>query len=280
MKNFYLIVISFISCFCIAQNNLNFNSKFTQSEDKWIAFKADSTGSYNFGFIYIDSQAGLTFDYAGSFKINNEGKYILKKKELDGAMKYRLQPNNVLVAIIPESHYNELEISKFPEWLKFYKEDENTIERMYKWGFMYNGWGECSIALGFLEKAKMINPNFNGLRVELGYSYNCLGQYDKAIEVLKAAVKLEPNDAYVNKELLYAQIHNKQLDDAIDTYDRILKEVSDNTYNSENAFNILGEYYRQKKIDKFNAWINKTQIDKDKRFGPLVEQMKKELIKN
>lgn len=277
MRNFYLIIILFITCFCIAQEKLNFNSKFTQSEDKWVAFEADTIGSYNFGFIYIDSQAGLTFDYAGSFKINNDGKYILKKKEIDGAMKYRLKPNNVLVAIIPESHYNELEISKFPEWLKYYKEDENTIERLYKWGYMYNGWGECSKALDFLEKAKKINPNFKGLRVELGFSYNCLKQYEKAIEVLKVAVKLEPNDAYINKELLYSQIHNKQLDDAIDSYNKIVKEVTDKTYNSENAFNILGEYYRQKDSEKFTEWINKTQIDKDKRFGPYVEQMIKEL---
>lgn len=278
MKN--ILIIFFLSTFnCFSQEKLIFNTKFTQSEDKWVAFEADSIGSHNFGFIYIDSQAGLTFDYAGTFKIDNNGKFILKKKELESSMKVRLEPNNRLVAIIPESHFSELEISKFPEWLKYYKEDENTIERLYKWGYMYNGWEECAKALEFLEKAKKINPDYKGLRVELGFSYNCLGQFQNAINILKDAIKLEPNDAYIYKELIYSQINNNQLDDAIRTYDKVVSEITDKAYNTENAFNILGVYFRQRNLEKFNEWINKTQIDKDKRFGPYVEKLKKEIAK-
>jgi len=140
MKNYIIIITFFTSIYCVAQEKLNFDTKFTQSEDKWVAFPADSVGNYSYGFIYIDAQAGLTLDYNGKFKIDSNGKYVAEKKEIEGSMKVRLQPNNNLVAIIPESHFVELEISKFPEWLKYYKEDENTIERLYKWGFMYNGW--------------------------------------------------------------------------------------------------------------------------------------------
>lgn len=279
MKNILSTILFLSTLNCFSQDKLIFNTKFVQSEDKWVAFEADSVGSHNFGFIYIDSQAGLTLDYAGSFKIDNNGKFIIKKKELDGSMKVRLQPNNRLVAIIPESHYSELGISKFPEWLKYYKENENSIERLYKWGFMYNGWGECAKALEFLEKANKINPDYKGLRVELGYSYNCLNQSEKAIIILKEAIKHEPKDAYIYKELLYSQIHNNQLKEAIETYEKILKVVEDKTYNAENAYNILGEYFRQKNIEKFNEWIAKTEIDKDKRFGPYVEKLKSALNK-
>ena len=279
MKNILSTILFLSTLNCFSQDKLIFNTKFVQSEDKWVAFEADSVGCHNFGFIYIDSQAGLTLDYAGTFTIDNNGKFIIKKKELDGSMKVRLQPNNRLVAIIPESHYSELGISKFPEWLKYYKENENSIERLYKWGFMYNGWGECAKALEFLEKANKINPDYKGLRVELGYSYNCLNQSEKAIIILKEAIKHEPKDAYIYKELLYSQIHNNQLKDAIETYEKILKDVEDKTYNAENAYNILGEYFRQKNIEKFNEWIAKTEIDKDKRFGPYVEKLKSALNK-
>ena len=279
MKNILLTIFFLSTLNCFSQEKLIFNTKFTQSEDKWVAFEADSIGSHNFGFIYIDSQAGLTFDYAGSFTIDNNGKFIHKKKELESSMKVRLEPNNRLVAIIPESRFSELEISKFPDWLKYYKKDENSIERLYKWGYMYNGWQECAKALEFLEKANKINPDYKGLRVELGFSYNCLNQSEKAIVILKEAIKHEPNDAYIYKELLYSQIHNKQLEDAIKTYEKILKEVTDKTYNTENAYNILGEYFRQKNLEKFNEWIVKTEIDKDKRFGPYVEKLKKAINK-
>ena len=144
---------------------------------------------------------------------------------------------------------------------------------------MYNGWQECAKALEFLEKANKINPDYKGLRVELGFSYNCLNQSEKAIVILKEAIKHEPNDAYIYKELLYSQIHNKQLEDAIKTYEKILKEVADKTYNTENDYNILGEYFRQKNLEKFNEWIVKTEIDKDKRFGPYVEKLKKAINK-
>lgn len=278
MKNIYLIIFILISAFCFAQDNLNFDKKFTQSEDKWVAFPADSTGSHSFGFIYIDAEAGLTLEYQGSFTIDDDGKFVLKKKEMEGSMKYRLEPNNVLVAVIPNSHFDELEISEFPDWLKHYKEDENTIERLYKWGYTYNGWGECEKALEFLKKAEAINADFKGLRVELGFSYNCLKDHQKAIVVLKEAVKSDPNDAYANKELLYSQIHNNQFNDAILTYERIIRDVSDKTYNAENAFNILGVYYQQKDVKKFNEWIEKTGVDKDERIGPYVEQLKKTLV--
>lgn len=279
MKNFILIITFFTTIYCEAQDKLNFTTKFTQSEDKWVAFQPDSIGSHIFGFIYIDPQAGLTFDYAGSFKIDKDGKFLLKKKETEGFIKKRLEPNNVLVAIIPESHFAELEVSKFPKWLKYYKEGENTIEHLYNWGYRYNGWEGCAKALEFLEKAKKINPDYKGLKVELAFSYNCLGQYKNAIDILETAIKLEPNDAYIYKELLYSQIHNNQLDQAIITYDKIVNEINDSTYNAENAFNILGEYFRQKNSAKFNDWLTKTQIDKDKRFGAYVEKLKKELDK-
>lgn len=278
MKKLIFILAFFITVYSAAQEKLNFNTKFTQSEDKWVAFPPDSIGSYIFGFIYIDSEAGLTFDYAGSFKIDGNGKFLLKKKETAGFVKHRLKPNRTLVAVIPDSHFTELEVSKYPEWLKYYKNDENTIEHLYKWGYMYNGWEECTKALEFLEKAKKINPDYKGLRVEIGFSYNCLGQSQKAITILKEALKLEPNDAYICKELLYSQIHNNQLDDAIATYDKIINEIADKTYNAENAFNILGEYFRQKNVEKFNAWIKKTQIDNDKQYGAYVEKLKKELV--
>jgi hypothetical protein len=81
------------------------------------------------------------------------------------------------------------------------------------------------------------------------------------------------------KNFLYAQIHNNQLEDAIITYEKIIKEVTDKSYNAENAYNILGEYFRQNNLEKFKEWISRTEIDKDKRFGPYVEKLKNTLNK-
>ncbi|MBD3581984.1 tetratricopeptide repeat protein [Flavobacterium selenitireducens] len=280
MKKFFALVLCVISLHVQAQDKLVFNSKFVQSEDKWIAFKADSLGSHTFGFIYIDADAGLTFDYAGSFTVQPDGRFLLKNKSTESSVKHRLQPSNLPVAIIPESHFGELEILKYPEWLKHYKDGEGTPERLYKWGYMYNSWGECAKALEFLEKANSINPDFKGLRVELGFSYNCLKQFTKAIDVLKIAAQRDTKDAYVHKELLYSQIHNNQIDDAVATYEKVMATVPDKTYNAENAINILGGYFRQGKLKEFDDWVKKTKIDRDPKFGQYVQPMRQELTKN
>lgn len=269
----YLIFAFFITIFSYGQYDLNFNKKFVQSEDKWVAFPADSTGSYIFGFIYIDSEAGLTFDHEGSFKIDENGKFIFKRKETEGFVKYRLEPNNVLVAFIPNIKFSELGINETPDWLKFYKEDENTVERQYKWGYMYNSWGECENALEFLEKAYNLNPKYEGLKVELAYSHNCLKNYNKAIEYLMESMREEPVTAYLIKELIYAQVNNGDLQDAENTFNLFDSKISDKTYQPENAYNILQAYYFKNDIINFNRWLEESNVQADKRFQPYVEQM-------
>lgn len=276
-------IITLLVLFCVyhisAQSKIQFNKRFVESEDKWIAFPADSTGAYPFGFIYIDSQAGLTFDWEGNFKIDATGEFIPEKRKVEGQVKYRLQPNDNLVAFIPESKYSELNISKEPDWLKNYKTDEGSIGRLYKWGFMYNGWNECEKGLEFLERAQKIDPEYKGLRVELAYSYNCLKQYQKAVDILKIALTKEPLDPYVNKELVYAETKNGNLKEAEDVCRKVFKEVTDKTYNAENAYNILQAYYIQKDIKNFNNWFSEANsyLMSDQRFKTLAEQMKVEL---
>ncbi len=273
MKKYLIFTIYFISIFSIAQSKLVFDKKFVQCEDKWVAFPADSTGSYNLGFIYIDSQAGLTFDFEGSFKIDETGKFNFKKREMEGSMKYRLEPNTVLVAFIPEIKFSELGIKKVPDWLKFYKEDENTVERQYRWGYIYNGWGECEKALEFLNRAYKLNSKHEGLKVEIAYSYNCLKNYKKAIEVLMQSINEETVTAYTIKELIYSQAKNGDLKDAENTFNLFLSKISDTTYKSENAYNILQGYYLKKDYANFQRWLTESNIKSDKIFQPYVEQM-------
>ena len=279
MNKIFSLLLFIVTTSLSAQNQIQFDKKFVQSEDKWVAFQADSTDTHNFGFIYIDPKAGLTFDYAGSFKIDANGKFIPKKKEFEGAAKYRLEPNNTLVAFIPESKFEELHIDKTPDWLKLYKEKEGSIEQLYDWGFMYNGWDECEKALSFLEKANKINPEYKGLQVELAYSYNCLKQYQKAIDVLKLALKVNPLDAYTNKELIFAEVKSDHVEEAKKVCRKVFKECKDKTYNGENAYNILQNYYLKKEIKNFNSWLVEVNpyLMEDQRFKPLVEKMKAEL---
>jgi tetratricopeptide (TPR) repeat protein len=260
---YFLVLISLASIRIEAQIPLNFDKRFVESEDKWVAFQKGKDSAYAYGFIYIDEQAGLTLNYEGTFTISETGQYIPKKLDSTN-VKIRLQPNNVLVALIPESRYNELRVTAIPEWLKYYKTDTNSVERLYRWGYLYNGWDQCAKALTYLERAQKINPRFKGLEVELGYSYNCLQQYDKAIFVLEDALVADPTDAYTNKELVYAQVKNGQLDKAAESCKKAVELCKDQSYNGENCYNLLYSYYLKKDKANFTLWLDMTKNGRPK----------------
>ena len=256
MKNLTVILL-LVTLSINAQTPLKFEKRYVQCEDKWIAKQMNQDSTYVFGFIYIDSQAGLTLNYEGRFKIINN--VFVRQKEDMPSFKARLEPNRVSIAEIPEERFKELGIKKTPEWLKYYKEDENSIDRLYRWGYMYNGWDECAKALTYLEKAEKINPNYKGLEVELAYSYNCLKQYDKAILSLQNVLESNPTDAYVNKELIYAQIKSGQLDKAAESCKKAIRICIDKTYNGENYYNLLREFYLRKDKTNFNLWLSEAR---------------------
>lgn len=277
----YLLLLTFLFATKLnAQTNLHFDKRFVESEDKWVAFRPDKDSNYAYGFIYIDAQAGLTLNYEGTFRVLPTGEFIPKKLDSTN-MKVRLQPNNVLVAFIPENKFQQLKISATPDWLKYYKTDTNSIERLYRWGYMYNGWNECAKALTYLEKAEKINPKFKGLAVELSFSYNCLKQYDKAELILEEDIKTNSNDAYVNKEYIYTLTQNNKIDKAVSQFEFSLKTLTDKQYNAENCYNILQYYYNQKDKVNFNKWYDmlQKQPNENKMITKYADNMKADINK-
>lgn len=261
MKNVIILFI-FFTMSLNAQSLLKFDKRSVQCEDKWVATQMEKDSTYTFGFIYIDSQAGLTLNYEGKFKIDKKGNFNRLEDELDsklGFMKIRLQPNRVLFAEIPESKFKELKIEETPSWLATYKTDENTIERLYRWGYMYNGWDECSKALTFLEKAEKINPKFKGLQTELAFSYNALEKYDKAETALKKALEYNPNDCYTYKELAYTYTKQVKLEKVSDVYNTMSEICKENKFIQETAYNLAYEYFKIKDKAKFKKWKIETE---------------------
>ncbi|HLP63107.1 hypothetical protein [Flavobacterium sp.] len=276
----YLLLFSvLISLASKAQNVLVFDKKNVQCEDKWIAFPMAKDSTYTYGFIYIDSKAGLTFNYEGKFKINGVGQFIKKGNESESSsIKVRLEPDKVLLAEIPDSKFTELKVEAKPKWLEEYKKDENSIERLYKWGYMYNGWSECKIALTFLEKAEKIDPNYEGLQTELAYSYNALEEYQKAETALLKTLAKSPSDCYALKELAYAYRYMKVLDKSEEVYNRMISACNTKFYIQETAYNIAYYYYQIKDKKNFKKWNKEVRKwSSENKFTVSLDQMEKEL---
>jgi tetratricopeptide (TPR) repeat protein len=282
----YLLTLLFIASIgsIQAQNILKFDKRNVQCEDKWVAYQMNKDSLYSFGFIYIDATAGLTLNYEGDFKIDKTGKFNRIKQDSIrevGFMKVRLEPNRVVIAEIPESKFTELKIEKTPKWLANYKTDENSVNRLYKWGFMYNGWNECEKALTYLEKAEKIEPNYNGLQTELAFSYNALKKYESAEICLLKAIKNNPNDCYTYKELAYSYNHQGKTDDVIKTYFTMVKTCKEENYIQETAYNLAFKYYETKDKVNFKKW--KIEAEKwsktENQFTKYLKLMETELNK-
>lgn len=278
MKIFCLALL--ISFNASAQSDLSFNNRFIESEDRWVAFPKDKDSSYVFGFIYIDAQAGLTLNYEGRFTVSSNGDYIPTRLETT-SMKVRLSPNNVKVAFIPPNKFKQLNIAVVPVWLSIYKGDTTSIERLYRWGYLYNEWNECGKALTYLERAQKINADFKGLITELAFSYNCLEKYESATNLLKAALKKDPLNAYTHKELIYSQMKSGDLKAASESCEIAIKKCTDTSYHRENCYNLVYSYFAEKDKKNFDKWlpIAKSWNSKEPSLLKNMESMEAQLEK-
>jgi tetratricopeptide (TPR) repeat protein len=255
---FTVLLLSVLPKRSAAQNDdivLRFDKKYIQCENKWIAIvNKDTTLTY--GFVYIDTQAGLTLDVAGSFKIV-KNVFVPTPRE-NSSMKVRIPVNNNRIAIIPSARFKELGVLEEPEWLKNYKSDATLGERNYRIGFIYNEWNECATALTYLEKAKAIEPNFKGLKAEFAFAYNALKQYDKAVVVLKEALNESKGDCYLHKELVYAQMNLGMAEEAKASAIKGIADCNDGLLKGEMAYNIAYQYYKLKDKVQFQTWASET----------------------
>ncbi len=276
MKTLFLF-FAFCAITATAQTNLEFNKRYIDCENRWVALPMSNDNTYVFGFVYIDEEAGLTLNYEGSFKII-QGIFIPTRLD-STSIKYRIEPSNGKVSIIPESKFNELKIPIVPDWLKYYKADTSSAKHFYKLGFIYNLWDECSIALTYLEKAKSIDPEYKALAFEFAYAYNALKQYDKAKIVLESALLSNPDNCYLYKELSFAQLKSGELDKASETCKTGIKKCSDKTLKCEIAFNLAGQYYMNKDLDNFHIWAKETLkwATRGDKYDVNIKNMKKEL---
>ncbi|RRO16547.1 tetratricopeptide repeat protein [Flavobacteriaceae bacterium 14752] len=255
-----LILISNIGFSQKKVTELKFDTKYFNAVDKWVAFpKKDKDSTYVYGFIYLDNQAGFTFNYETKFQIKEQELINIKRDSIVGLMKYRLEPNTSLVSVLTENQISALNLPKEPEWLSIYKERSDQVDYLKKEGYHFNHVGASDLALEPLLKAYEIDPHFDGLEFELSYAYNHLGQYEKAIPILEKAIENNPENYYFYRELGFSYVNLNKIDEAEKTYRKGIK-MSDNDFEkSEMAVNMAQAYFKLKNKKKFDEWAELTR---------------------
>ncbi|RCU56371.1 tetratricopeptide repeat protein [Oceanihabitans sediminis] len=270
-----LILISNIGFSQSDLTELKFDTKYFDAVDKWVAFpKKDTDPTYAYGFIYLDNQAGFTFNYETKFQIKEQKLINIKRDSTVGFMKYRLEPNTSLVSVLTDNQISALNLPKEPEWLSIYKEGSDQVDYLKQEGYHYNHVGACEQALKPLLKAYEIQPHFDGLEFELAYAYNHLGQFEKAIPILEKAIESNPKNYYFFRELGYSYLGLNKVEEAERTYRKGIK-MSDNDFEkSEMSVNMAQAYFKLKNKKKFDEWAELTRkhSTKDKRYLQYIDQ--------
>jgi len=259
------IILSFfllISSIAFAQSDtteLKFNTKYYNAVDRWIAFpKKEADTTFTLGFIYLDEQAGFTFDYHSRFLETDNGLKILPR-EFEAGLKSRLSRNTINVAVLSEKQVSELELPNVPEWLEVYKEDSDKVRYLKNIGFHYNAVGASNLALEPLTKAFEIEPHFNGLEFELAYAYNALGQFDKAIPVLESAIENDNENFLFYRELGFSYKNLEQIEKSEKIYRQGIELTKDKAQKGEMAVNMAQSYFQLKDKAKFREWAKLTE---------------------
>lgn len=271
-----------ISSFGFSQSDtteLKFDTKYYDAVDKWIAFpKKEGDTTFILGFIYLDEQAGFTFDYHSSFFEGENGLEILPR-EFDGSLKSRLSQNTNNVAVLSEKQVLELELPKVPEWLAVYKEGSDKVGYLKNIGYHYNAVGASNLALEPLEKAYEIEPHFDGLEFELAFAYNALGQFDKAIPIMESAIENDKQNFRFYRELGFSYKNLKQIGKAEIIYRKGMKLTKDKSQKGEMAVNMAQSYFQVKDKEKFKEWAKLTRkySEKNSRFAQFIDAWEEEL---
>jgi len=257
---------------------LKFDTKYYNAVDKWIAFpKKEADTTYTFGFIYIDEQAGFTFDYTSHFEITDSGLEKLPR-QFEAGLKSRLSRNTIDVAILSDEQIAELELPKEPEWLAIYKEDSEKPEYLKNIGFHYNANGASNLALEPLLKAYEIEPHLKGLEFELAYAYNATGKFNEAIPVLEKAIENDTQTFWFYRELGFSHKNLGQIEKAEEIYRKGLDLTKDKAQKAEIGVNMAQSYAQLKNEKKFKEWakLTKKYSEKGSRFEHYIDTWAKE----
>ena len=265
MKPFFvvLLVCSFSVAFCQsytgADTSLRFDQRYTQCERKWVAFpKRGANQTYSYGLIYIDTQAGFTFQVKGNFNIDKSGRYIADTTFLaNTSMKVRLTRNTVPVALLPPAHFAELYIKPQPDWLKGYYSYTDTLAHNFRWGFIYNDLNQSDTALVYLNKVYAVQPHYKGLEFEMIFAHNALNDYDGAIKIITSALDADALNPTFYRELGYAYMKEKIYFKAIYAYKTgitLCTSESETDAKAEMAINLAEVYKSIGSDDQFKTW--------------------------
>lgn len=276
MKKIGLSILILLTLNLKGQNCLfNFSEPFYECVDRWVALKGDDADTTPVvGFVYLDLQAGFTFNYEGRLRWNSEHKLQVINDIDNTGLKIRIPPTWAPMAPLSESQLSEANLPAAPDWLATYKKNDDPELALLITGWYYNqASGGEHLAIAPLEELWQKNPGHEGVAFELSYAYNATKQYDKAKLILTHALETD-HDFSLYRELGYACLGLDQPEEAEEAFKKGIMRTDLDEQRAEMATNMALYYLRTSNLEKYQEWRNTTlkYTHKGTNFYHVIEQ--------
>ena len=245
--------------------NLKFNQTIAECENKWVGAETED-GGVILGFVYVDPNAGFTFEHYGSLDDAGEG---LRAVQSDLAKEARLIQRidqNFPATCLGDVQVAELGLPMAPETMKFYKDERPPGEHHAAWAYHYNHIGASDIALDHVAKAIAAGARSTDLTFEHAFALNVLARFNETIELLEPFVPTGSMTADLIAELAYARLMQGDYQRAIELYTQAIGHDPDKPSSRrwEFARNIAAAYEELGEAKQRDTWLERSeQLRKD-----------------
>jgi tetratricopeptide (TPR) repeat protein len=233
-------------------------------ENRWFAAEGTS-GKLFLGYLYIDPEAGFTFEHYGDFRIDGGQATVVKSDLRDKARLIVRVTNNFPARCLTPTQATALGLEPNPAWMKFYEDKRAPGEHHANWAYFYNHIGASEIALEHVSKALAAGESSESLAFEHAFALNVLSRFDEVVALLTPNVSRTKSGDLV-AELAYAHLMLAKFEEAIGLYSRAIDLGSSRRW--EFATNIAGAYERLGDTRKRDEWLNRASDFKAKDEAP------------
>jgi len=276
---FILIAFLFFTKITLAQDCINFDVRFIDCLNRWVILPQNQNEDlpFTYGYVFLNEESQIVFQTEGTFEVGEECNFYPIKAEK--TVRIKINPSNILISMVTDDKFLELDISEMPDFAKNIKAQKETAKTYFDLGFLYNEWGESDKALNALNQAAQLNPKMVDLDREMAFAYNSLKRYEEALEILQQLREKYPKDAYIYRELIFALVKSGKLKEATYNLKHSLAVCNEKKYNGENCLNVLYMAFVTKDTKIFSQWIKKAKYwnKGNSKALDLIKNMEKEM---
>jgi tetratricopeptide (TPR) repeat protein len=267
MKNFIAVIAVIAVCFALpalAQHpearELTFNQAVSDCENRWFGAEAQD-GSVILGYVYIDPDAGFTFEHYGT--LEEDGgllRAVQSNLSREARLIHRIGRNFPATCLV-DDQVTALGLPLVPETMQFYKDSRPLGEHHAAWAYHYNHIGASDKALGHVLKAQEVGANSAALTFEHAFALNALEMFDATVRLLDPVYLVGGMTGDLIAELAYARLGQGDYQRAIELYTQAIDpdqgEVSSRRW--EFARNIAAAYEKLGDGRQRDVWIERAE---------------------